>query len=187
MIQYQLRLPASLDLERWLDEVSWCVWEELSRHASIEPMAPQLFVRIRELLQDVLKQHVTTYRSCGLWSYCQAGTTPSPWMPPAAFHPDEPRVRWYILKVKHGLDEVVAEATDRISELVFQVIVGSLPRGVMQPAIETALRRGIGRYLYESPHCGEQPFCDGALKVDPWNPKEMPPWCPNSSGSRATG
>lgn len=187
MTMYQLRLPESLDLDQWLDEVSWAVWEQLSCHSLLEPMAPQVFVRIRELLHEVLEQHVTAYRSCGLWSYCQAGTTPSPWMPPEAFHPDEPRVRWYILKVDHGLDEVVAEATDRISELVFQVVGGSLPCGVFEPAVETALRRGIGRYLYENHHCGEQPFCDGALKVDPWNPKEMPPWCPNSSGSRATG
>lgn len=171
MIQYQLRLPERLDLDGWLDEVSWLVWEALSRHSPVEPLAPQVFVRIQEILREMLEHHVTTYRSCGRWSYCQAGTAPSPWMAPDDFHPDEPRVRWYILEVDQGLGEVVAEATDRLSELLFGVVGGTLPRGVMEPVIETALRRGIGRYLYENPHCGEQPFCGGALKVNPWEPK----------------
>lgn len=196
MTMYQLRVPEHVGLDGWLDEVGWAVWEELKEHSALEALDPHLFPRIREVLEALMAAHVTTYRSCGLWSYCQAGTTPSPWMPPEAFRPDDQRVQWYILEVAQGLDELVTEATDQISEVLFGLLGASLPRSVIEANVETGLQRGIGRYLYENPHCGEHPFCQGAMRVDPWR-KELPSWtiemfphstcpCPRSSGSPAT-
>ncbi len=178
---YQLRLPASMDLEIWLDEVTWLVWDELLHHSQLEPLEPHAFVRIREILHNVIEGHLTTYRSCGRWSYCHAGTTPSPWMAETDYRPEELRVHWYILEVRESLEEIVAEATDRVSELITVLLGATLPRGVLDANIETALRRGLGRYLYENPHCGIGVFCDGALRLDPWSRQECSPWMPTPS------
>lgn len=177
MTMYQLRLPEHLDLDAWLDEVSWLVWDELTRHTQLEPLDPQAFVRIREILEQMLEEHVNTYRSCGLWSYCQAGTTPSPWTSPTAYCPEHFRVQWYILEVQDGLDELVEQAADRITELLFCLLGGSLPHSVIEANLETALRASIGRYLYENPHCGVSAFCQGRVPLNPWRKDaEEAPW-----------
>ena len=165
---YQVRLPAAMDLETWLDELTWLVWYELLMHAQLEPLEPQAFVRVHEILRELLEAHVTTYRSCGHWSYCHAGTRPSPWMAESEFHPEQVKVQWYLLEVREGLEELVTEATDQISQLIATLLGGTLPRGVLDATVETALRRGLGRYLYDNPQCGTSAFCDGALRLDPW-------------------
>ena len=170
MKHYQLRLPDHYDLARWVDEMNWFLWDELLRRTPFEKLAPHAFVRIRELLEEVLAKHVTAYRSCGLWSFCQAPAAPSPWMPPQAYWPDATKVQWFILEVQEGLEELVAETTDRISKFLFNLLGGSLPRGVIEPTIEAALQRGIGRYLYENPNCRTHPLCHASILYDPWQP-----------------
>lgn len=168
MLTYQLRLPVSRRLDDWLDEVSWAVWSELIHHAALEPLGPHAFVRIREILRGIFEQTVTTYRSCGLWSYCRAGTGPSPWTPEVAYRPDAEDVQWYLLEMPHGLDGLVAEVTDRVGKFLTCLLDGLLPRSVMEATVETALRRGIGRYLYENHHCGTHPFCADRIPLNPW-------------------
>lgn len=176
MAVYQLRLPTGWTLAAWIADLHWRVWYALMRHAPLEPLAPRACVRTREILEGLLAARVTTYRSCGQWSYCQAGTTPSPWTPPDAAPPDTPQVSWYILEVREGLEGLVTEATDRVDELIVGLLGRSIPRGVIAAALETALRGGIGRYLYENPHCGVSAFCHGRVPINPWlAPAEAPP------------
>lgn len=168
MPTYQLRLPVSHGLERWLDEVCWGVLEALVRRTALGPWGPHAFVRIREILREVLERTVTTYRSCGLWSYCRAGTRPSPWMPQEAYQPEEAGVRWYLLEAPEGLEGLVAESTNRIGEFLACFLRESSPRSVIEAAVEAALRRGVGRYLYENSHCGTHPFCAERVPLNPW-------------------
>jgi len=170
MLTYQLRLPVSRRLDDWLDEVSWAVWSELVHHPALEPLGPHAFVRIREILHDLFESRVTTYRSCGLWSYCRAGTSPSPWTLQETYRPDAEDVQWFLLEVPYGLEGLAEEAADRIGEFLACFLSGLLPRSVMEATVETALRRGIGRYLYENHHCGAHPFCAGRVPLNPWQP-----------------
>ena len=167
MILYQLRLPSSLDLDRWVDGISCGVWKRVLRQIQT-PIGPYAFVRIRDILQQTLQRHVTTYRSCGLWSYCQAGTVPSPWMARDAFHPDDPGAHWYLLEVQKDLAELVTEATHAIAAWLDRLCIEIVPRQVLEADVDAALRHGIGQYLYENPNCGTEPFCEGAIRYDPW-------------------
>jgi len=168
MPMYQLQLPERLTVEGWLDEVSWLVLYELLHHPQLQHVPPHAFARVRELLRAVLEAHVTTYRGCGVWSFCRAGATPSAWGPETAPQPTPATVRCYILEVKERLEEVVTEATDGLAEFLFHLLGESLPRGVLEPAIEIALRRGIGKYLYDAPNCGTHPLCQYRVEVNPW-------------------
>lgn len=168
MPTYQLRLPVARRLDDWLDEVSWALWDELVHHTALEPLGPHAFVRFQEILRDLFERTVTTYRSCGLWSYCRTGTGPSPWTPPDADRPEAADAQWFLLEVPQGLDGLVAEATDQVGEFLACFLSGSLSRSVIAGAVETALRRGLGRYLYENPHCGTHPFCAERVPRNPW-------------------
>lgn len=168
MPTYQLRLPDSRRLDDWLDEVSWATWDEVVHHTTVEPLGPHAFVRIRQILRERFESTVKAYRSCGLWSYCRAGARPSAWMPEACCRPEEHPGPWYLLEAPQGLPGVVADATDRLGEFLTCFLGGPLPRRTMETAVETALRRGVGPYLYENPGCGSHPFCDARIPLNPW-------------------
>ena len=176
MAAYQVRLPEAYDLERWLDEVSWAVWNQLAGRLDTSTLTPHVFVRIHEILHDAFRAHVKTYRSCGLWSYCRAGTKPGPWMPLEAYQPDEIHVRWYVVQPCEALETMITDAAEQIAGLVIDILGGTSSREGIARASAAGLREGVGRYLYENTRCGGNPFCQGAVAMDPWIPEEMPSW-----------
>lgn len=174
MITYQLRVPTTRALDQWVDELSWAVWDELAHHTALDSLGAHAFVRIREILHALFQTHVVAYRSCGLWSFCRAGTRPSPWMPETAYRPADEAVHWYLLEVPETLEALVAEAADRVAEFLDCFAGGALPRSVMDSAVEIGLRRGVGRYLYEHPQCGTHPLCAGRVALNPWQEADDP-------------
>lgn len=168
MATYQVRLPEYHTLETWLDEVNWLLWYGLMHHAEVEEISPHAFVRMRQIIRDMLERSLNAYSDCGLWEVCRVGTAPGPWMSSADFRPDDTGVRWFILEINGGVDQLVTDVTREVEALLGWLMREPVPREHLQADVAQALRKGIGPYLWQNPNCRAHPLCFGALKRNPW-------------------
>lgn len=170
MRRYQLRFPRERRLQELVDEVAEAIWEKGAEDFKLQELAPNAFGPLRDLVQGVLKNHVTQYDLCGLGVECQEGAVPGPWITLEELAVSKEQKDWYILEVREGLQELVQEITDSVILLLKEQGIGmmiSTPWGI-GASVEEALRDSLGRYLYENVSCGETLLCRDAQKLDPW-------------------